>query len=347
MSLRRPTDEGRGGAPLPAPDRYHGRVRAARGRGRPWARRGARPCRSGCSTRPFSNSYWVVPADFEGRFADYNLFENGFSETLAAVAYTGKIDTSSIPERGLTPELTTNGTLRKAWRVAADGRRLLYKGSSDGCRPGEWLSEVLASQVAEAMGIDHAPYWHDAWEAQDCSVCSCFCTPQVSYVPFALAAGAASMPACIRFASRLSRESLEATCDMLAFDALVCNTDRHFVNFGYLVDARTNRVMRPAPVFDNGRALFPNYGDDEVAGAAMLAQYCRPAFGPSSFEELLARVIGPRQSGALERAADTLELAAPDGRFAARCQTLTEFLRRRAAELARLAPVDHDRLAAM
>lgn len=275
-------DEGRGGAPLPAPDRYHGRVRAARGRGRPWARRGARPCRSGCSTRPFSNSYWVVPADFEGRFADYNLFENGFSETLAAVAYTGKIDTSSIPEHGLTPELTTNGILRKAWRIAADGRRLLYKGSSDGCRPGEWLSEVL-----------------------------------------------------------------EATCDMLAFDALVCNTDRHFANFGYLVDARTNRVMRPAPVFDNGRALFPNYGDNEAAGAAMLAQYCRPAFGPSSFEELLARVIGPRQSGALEKAADTLELAAPDGRFAARCQTLTEFLRRRAAELARLVPVDHDRLAAM
>ena len=33
--------------------------------------------------------YWVVPADFDGKYADYNLYENRFSEALSLVAYTG------------------------------------------------------------------------------------------------------------------------------------------------------------------------------------------------------------------------------------------------------------------
>ena len=187
-----------------------------------------------------NDSYWVVPAGFDGRFRDFNLFENGFSEALAAVAYTGVVDTSAIPQRGLTPELTTNGTLRKAWRISGgDGRRLLYKGSSDGCRPGEWLSECLASQVADAMGIRHASYWPDVWPGSErnlhgdslagmCSVCACFCTADVSYVPFATLTGKASMASCVRQGLALGDEAFEDLCDMVVFDALVCNTDRHF-----------------------------------------------------------------------------------------------------------------------
>ncbi len=63
-----------------------------------------------------NDSYWVVPAGFEGTFAEYNLFENGFSSVLAAVAYTGV----ASDWHGLTPstpELTTNGSLRKAGRL--------------------------------------------------------------------------------------------------------------------------------------------------------------------------------------------------------------------------------------
>lgn len=50
-----------------------------------------------------------------------NLFDNGFSSVLAAVAYTGVVS----DQRGLTPatpELTTNGNLCKAWRIEEDGR---------------------------------------------------------------------------------------------------------------------------------------------------------------------------------------------------------------------------------
>ncbi len=336
-----------------------------------------------------NDSYWVVPAGFDGKFRDFNLFENGFSEALAAVAFTGVVDTSAIPQRGLTPELTTNGTLRKAWRISGgDGRRLLYKGSSDGCRPGEWLSECLASQVADAMGVRHAPYWPDVWPGSGhsfpadalagmCSVCACFCTVDVSYVPFATLTGKASMASCVRQGFALGDEAFEDFCDMVVFDALVCNTDRHFTNFGYLVEAASNRVLGAAPVFDNGRALFPNYGDAEVADAALLAGYTRPAFGPPSFEELAGRVMGARQRDALLRVAQGFELVDPvrDGSgggarllsrglgsssdpdsglgsdsgldFRRRCETLSAFLKQRAARLADLPLVDRDELREM
>ena len=42
-----------------------------------------------CMDCPSTTAYWVVPAGFDGRFADYNLYENRFSEALSLVAYTG------------------------------------------------------------------------------------------------------------------------------------------------------------------------------------------------------------------------------------------------------------------
>lgn len=36
-----------------------------------------------------NDSYWVVDESFDGKFADYNLYNNRFSEALSLVAYTG------------------------------------------------------------------------------------------------------------------------------------------------------------------------------------------------------------------------------------------------------------------
>ena len=51
--------------------------------------------------------------------------------------------------------------------------------------------------------------------------------------------------------------------DMLAFDALLCNTDRHYNNLGFLADSRTNELVAFAPLFDHGNSLFHQaYGGD-------------------------------------------------------------------------------------
>lgn len=42
-----------------------------------------------CKGLSLNDSYWIVPEGFDGAFAQYNLYENRFSEMLALVAYTG------------------------------------------------------------------------------------------------------------------------------------------------------------------------------------------------------------------------------------------------------------------
>lgn len=296
-----------------------------------------------------NDSYWLVPGGFDGRFADYNLYENGFSDVLAVVAYTGRIDLGSTPYHGLTPELSTGGSLRKAWRIAEDGTRLLYKGSTEGYVPGEWLSECAVSSVEEDAGIDHVEYWHDSWEGTECSVCPCFCSPEVSYVPFAVATGKTSLADAVASTIMLGEDVFEDLADMLVLDALVVNTDRHLTNFGFVLDAESGDICGLAPIFDNGRALFPNVLDEEIAEADLLAQYTRPAFGANSFATLASRVIGEQQLGWLSRLDEGslgvgLEAAGMSPRRAAR---VARFLGDRAKALGTLNPVSRDDLAAV
>lgn len=293
-----------------------------------------------------NDSYWVCPAGSESRFARVNLYENGFSDVLAAVAYTGHLDLGSSPLSGLTPELTTGGSLQKAWRIAPDGTRLLYKGSTPGWNPGEWASECLASQVAQRFAAPSVRYWHDSWDDKDCSVCPCFCSRDMSYAPAALASGSSSFAANLAFAQAAGDEALEAFADTWVFDALVCNTDRHLTNLGYFYDASTSGLLGPAPIFDNGRALFPNVADDQLVDAAMLAELTRPASGGDSFAQAASRVMGQRQHATLVALRDfEFDLGALPPSLHARAKALEPFLRSRAEELARIEPIDRAELA--
>jgi len=51
---------------------------------------------------------------------------------------------------------------------------------------------------------------------------------------------------------------------MLIFDVIILNTDRHFGNFGFLIDNSTNEIVKTAPIFDNGLSLFCDALDDDL-----------------------------------------------------------------------------------
>lgn len=297
-----------------------------------------------------NDSYWIVPEGCHDTFAESNLYENDFSSVLAAVAYTGV--TSDM--HGLTPatpELTTNGNLRKAWRIEPDGTRRLYKGSSDvRSEYGEARAEFLASQVAEAMGLHAVHYgltkWSDA-SAGVCSTCDCFCTPDISYVPHALAFGHASYAAAAKAYLRWGIEHFEQYASMMVFDSLIYNTDRHLTNFGILRDSRTGENRGFAPVFDNGRSLFFNLAFDQVDSFANEASFVLPSWPQVTFDEQARRLVGPVQVAQLERLAsfefsNCEEQPFPDAFLAG----LSGFVRRRAEELATFAPVSRDELLA-
>lgn len=294
-----------------------------------------------------NDSYWVVPEGFDGAFDDYNLFENDFSAFLSLVAYTGRLDAARLGSHGLTPELSTGGTLAKAWRIADDGTRLLFKASTEGYAPGEPLSEAATSAISAVAGIRHAGYWLDRWDGRTCSVCACFCDRETSYVPFAVATGKTSLPDVVATTMALVGNVFEDLADMLVLDCLCANTDRHLTNFGLMVDASSGKVMGLSPVFDNGRALFPNVSDSELDALPAIASYSRPAFGADSFDLLAARIMGERQAEWLARLADADldETLRSSGMGEARAEALSAFLSERAYAFSLLRPVPRDSLA--
>ena len=69
--------------------------------------------------------------------------------------------------------------------------------------------------------------------------------------------------------------------DMMIFDSLIYNTDRHQGNFGLLIDSRTNKPISLAPIFDNGLGLFPYAMDNDLENLSAYAKTRTSAFDVS------------------------------------------------------------------
>lgn len=220
-----------------------------------------------------NDCYWVVEEGFNGTFEKYNLYDNRFSQLLALIAFTGygsSVRTSLVS----CPEFTTNGMLPKCWR-RVNGTIRLYKGgtsgaSNTGCEP---YSEFYAAQIAEAMGINSVSYNLSKWKGELCSVCDLFTSKDYSYLPIGRMVTAGGMEAVREYYQSLGKEYIDALNAMLVFDAVIFNTDRHFGNFGFMVNNKTNKITASAPLFDHGNALFNYAGRDDLENFAALEAY--------------------------------------------------------------------------
>ena len=52
--------------------------------------------------------------------------------------------------------------------------------------------------------------------------------------------------------------------EMLTFDAITGNNDRHFYNWGVITDIQNIKLPKFAPIYDTARALFWNFPDDKI-----------------------------------------------------------------------------------
>lgn len=211
-----------------------------------------------------NDCYWVVEDGFQGIFEKYNLYDNNFSNILALIAFTGygsSIRTSLMSS----PEFTTNGMLPKCWR-RIKGKVFLYKGGTVGFSNtgNEPYSEFYASQIAQVLGINAISYNISKWKGILCSTCELFTSKELSYVPVGRIITKGGMKAVREYFCELGEDFKMALYDMLLLDAIICNTDRHFGNFGFLVDNETNKIIAPAPLFDHGNSLFNFAGQDDL-----------------------------------------------------------------------------------
>lgn len=226
-----------------------------------------------CKGLSLNDSYWVVEEGFEGSFDKYNLYENPINRILGLVAFTG-YGSSNRTSLESSPEFTTNGMLPKCWR-RMNGKVLLFKGGTSGASNtgNEPYSEYYAAQVAQAMGIDAIEYGLSKWKGVLCSTCELFTSKDYAYMPIGHIVTEGGFAAVFDYYQQLGEAFVQALRDMLVFDAVVCNTDRHFGNFGLMIDNATNMIARPAPLFDHGNSLFNFAGKEYLQNAELLQQY--------------------------------------------------------------------------
>lgn len=132
-----------------------------------------------CNGMSLSDHYWIRPAGSLLSWDTANFFQNDFSEDVGNVVFgtqkeRGSLDFSS-------PDNTSDGNLKKRWRVV-NGKRCLFKGGSNPFRQ-QPLNEVIATQIMDRLKIDHGPY-SLAWDkGAPYSVCEDFITEHTELVP--------------------------------------------------------------------------------------------------------------------------------------------------------------------
>lgn len=230
-----------------------------------------------CQGLSLNDAYWVVKEDCKDIFKERNLYENPFNTNIASIAFTG-YGSFERTTFHTSPEFTTNGMLAKSWR-RIDNKIILFKAGSEGFANSgvEPYSEYYASQVAEVMGIAYVPYGLSRWKGKMCSTCELFNDINTSFVATGKIIKSGGIDSVINYYINLGESYYQELLDMLVFDAIILNEDRHLGNFGFLVDNKTNEIIKTAPVYDNGLSLLYGAMKEDFKEINKYANTRRPA----------------------------------------------------------------------
>lgn len=200
------------------------------------------------------DAYWITRDDGL-RYEDFNLFDNDISKELSLSIFNGT--KAKINNTVLSPEFTTNGAIPKCWIKKDDGY-YLYKSSTGylgfANTGNEPYSEYYACQLLKELGIPYIDYDLEMYQNELVSVCKIFTSKDIAYVPIHLIANIDDIDKAYNWCLEHNLE--EAFGDMILFDALIYNHDRHLGNFGIIKDNHTGDILGMAPIFDNGAGLL-------------------------------------------------------------------------------------------
>lgn len=226
-----------------------------------------------------NDSYWIIPDDGkEYLWENYNLYKNKFSKTLSLVAFTGY--NSQIKDVRTSPEYTTNGMLKKCWHQKEDGIYLLKGATAEYSNSGkEHYSEFYSAQVAEILGLNHIEYDLEKFHDELVSSCKLFTSENVGYEPMVNIFKNKNIKYTVLDAGtiyeikNLLKEEFIKFEDMMLFDAIIGNKDRHLGNFGMLNNNNTGELISLAPIFDNGLSMLNRMTKNEISDKEYLKKF--------------------------------------------------------------------------
>lgn len=202
-----------------------------------------------------TDTLWVKSECENVTWDKTNLYENHFNEVFSRQSLCGncilepQISTTS-------PELTTDGAADKCWLNEKDGIHLIKTGGTGARNAGlEPFGEVLASQVFEKI-CNSVKYTFRKYKGRVVSDCKLFTSQEYGYRPIASYYNEQlTLPYLLQIYREMGCE--EAFRRMVVADCITLNSDRHFGNFGFLVNNETFERTGINPCFDFNMAFVP------------------------------------------------------------------------------------------
>lgn len=207
-----------------------------------------------------SDQYWIKPEDSGMIWDEVNFFSNEFSKELGEAFFQRGSSRPAV--NPFTPDASSNGWLKKKW-VRINGKTYLAKAGSAPMFQQPY-NEVVADKILDQLIINHVHYNLITEDNRPLCLCENFITPDTEFVPAFFIRDIvkrtnndSTYTHFLRCTEKLEIPGVEEYLqNMMLFDYLIENSDRHFGNFGFIRDVNTLKFIGPAPLFDNGTSLW-------------------------------------------------------------------------------------------
>lgn len=207
--------------------------------------------------------FWVKRKKEHISFNEINLYKNHLNNSFIDIALKGK--QYRVQNEYLAKDLSTNGCFPKAWQRVSNGFRLLKDGGNDAVN-----RELLASQICRCFDISQVLYEEGYFDGEKVTVSDNITSKDYSIV---------SMEAFEIYCQNHDRDIQKYIKKldkhnyymMNIIGYLVGNTDRHWGNWGVLVNNSNNKLECIYKLMDFNQ-VFHQY--DSLEGAN-----CQTLFG--------------------------------------------------------------------
>ena len=198
--------------------------------------------------------FWVKMKGEELEYSQISLYRHSLNNAFADVSLRGISLTvqnaNLISDQDVAGDIGTQGVAPKAWIRREDGFYLFKDGEERDVK-----AELLASKIVDCFDVDHVSYSKDSFSGNEVSKCKIITSEEYGIVPFEYVSVYCENHDKDPLEFALKHDSYRFYM-MNIIDYLIGNTDRHWGNWGFLVNNTNNKLVGLHPLMDYNKAFL-------------------------------------------------------------------------------------------